>query len=161
MAVKAVRVTQLMSQATSTDPRAGFTLIEVMAVMMIIAMLASLVVTSVPGTGRANLRVLALRTAALLRRERLAAILTGHSRRVSLNAEDRALVGEGGETLAIPRDVVLDVVGADEAWSGRQAVVRFEPDGASTGAVLKLSREGASYEVDVNWYTGGVAIDLP
>jgi general secretion pathway protein H len=161
MAVKAVRVTQLMSQATSTDPRAGFTLIEVMAVMMIIAMLASLVVTSVPGTGRVNLRVLALRTAALLRRERLAAILTGHSRRVSLDAEDRALVGEGGETLAIPRDVVLDVVGADEAWSGRQAVVRFEPDGASTGAVLKLSREGASYEVDVNWYTGGVAIDLP
>jgi general secretion pathway protein H len=150
-----------MSQATSTDPRAGFTLIEVMAVMMIIAMLASLVVTSVPGTGRVNLRVLALRTAALLRRERLAAILTGHSRRVSLDAEDRALVGEGGETLAIPRDVVLDVVGADEAWSGRQAVVRFEPDGASTGAVLKLSREGASYEVDVNWYTGGVAIDLP
>jgi general secretion pathway protein H len=161
MAVKAVRVTQLMSQATSTDPRAGFTLIEVMAVMMIIAMLASLVVTSVPGTGRANLKVLALRTAALLRRERLAAILTGHSRRVSLDAEDRALVGEGGETLAIPRDVVLDVVGADEAWSGRQAVVRFEPDGASTGAVLKLSREGASYEVDVNWYTGGVAIDVP
>lgn len=145
----------------STDPRAGFTLIEVMAVMMIIAMLASLVVTSVPGTGRANLRVLALRTAALLRRERFAAILTGHSRRVSLDAEDRALVGEGGETLAVPRDVVLDVVGADETWSGRQAVVRFEPDGSSTGAVLKLSREGASYEVDVNWYTGGVAIDLP
>jgi general secretion pathway protein H len=152
---------QPMSQATSADPRAGFTLIEVMAVMMIIAMLASLVVTSVPGTGRANLRVLALRTAALLRRERLAAILTGHSRRVSLDAEDRALVGEGGETLAVPRDVVVDVVGADETWSGRQAVVRFEPDGSSTGAVLKLSREGASYEVDVNWYTGGVAIDLP
>jgi general secretion pathway protein H len=150
-----------MSQATSTDPRAGFTLIEVMAVMMIIAMLASLVVTSVPGTGRANLRVLAFRTAALLRRERLAAILTAHSRRVSLDAENRALVGEGGETLAVPRDVVLDVVGADETWSGRQVVVRFEPDGASTGAVLKLSREEASYEVDVNWYTGGVAIDLP
>lgn len=129
--------------------------------MMLIAMLASLVVTAVPGTGRANLRALTLRTAALFRRERLGAILTGHSRGVSLDSRSRSLVGDGGEVLSIPRDVVVDVVGVDELWSGRQAVVRFEPDGASTGAVLKFSREGASYEVDVNWYTGGVAVDPP
>ena len=41
----------------------------------------------------------------------------------------------------------------------RSAVVRFHPDGASTGAVLKLSREKAEYEIRVNWYTGGVAIE--
>jgi general secretion pathway protein H len=150
-----------MSQVTTIDQRAGFTLIEVMAVMLIIAMMASLVVTTVPGTGRANLRAMTLQTVALLRRERLGAILTGRSRRVSLDARDRALLGDGGEVLAIPRDVVVDVVGVDEVWSGRQAVVRFEPDGASTGAVLKFSREGASYEVDVDWYTGGVATNLP
>ena len=57
-----------------------------------------------------------------------------------------------------PRDVVLDILGVDALWSGRQAVVRFNPDGASTGAVLKLSREKAEYEIRVNWYTGGVAI---
>jgi general secretion pathway protein H len=150
-----------MSQATTTDQQAGFTLIEVMAVMLIIAMMASLVVTAVPGTGRANLRAMTLQTAALLRRERLGAILTGRSRRVSLYTGDRTLVGDGGEVLAIPRDVVVDLVGVDEVWSGRQAIVRFEPDGASTGAVLKFSREGASYEVDVDWYTGGVATNLP
>ena len=47
---------------------------------------------------------------------------------------------------------------AISADPGRQAVVRFHPDGASTGAVLKLSREKAEYEIRVNWYTGGVAI---
>ena len=52
----------------------------------------------------------------------------------------------------------LDILGVDALWSGRQAVVRFNPDGASTGAVLKLSREKAEYEIRVNWYTGGVAI---
>lgn len=150
-----------MSQASSIDPRSGFTLVEVMAVMLIIAMLASLVVVYVPGTGRADLKVLTLRTAALLRRERLGAILTGRSRRISLDAGDRALVGDGGEVLAIPRDVVLNVVGVNERWSGRQAVVRFEPDGASTGAKLRFSREGANYEVNVNWYTGRVAINPP
>ncbi|KWV57813.1 general secretion pathway protein GspH [Bradyrhizobium macuxiense] len=150
-----------MSQASRTDPRSGFTLIEVMAVMTIIAMLASLAVAFIPGTGRADIKVLTLRTAALLRRERLGAILTGHSRRIALDVGERALVGDGGEVLPIPRDVVLDVVGVDERWSGRQAVVRFEPDGASTGAKLRFSREGADYEVNVNWYTGRVAIDPP
>jgi general secretion pathway protein H len=56
---------------------------------------------------------------------------------------------------------MLDVVGVDAAWSGRQAVVRFEPDGASTGAVLQFSWESVRYEVNVNWYNGRVAVDLP
>lgn len=150
-----------MSRAKIADPCAGSTLIEMMAVMMIIAMIATLVVTAVPGTGRAQLKALTLQTAALLRRERLAAILTGRSRRVSLDARDRSLIGDGGAVIVIPRDVVLDVVGVSELWSGRQAVVQFEPDGASTGAVLAFSWEGARYEVKVDWYTGGVATDLP
>jgi general secretion pathway protein H len=127
--------------------------------MLIIALVASLAVTMMPGTGRAGLKALTLQTAALLRRERLGAVLTGHDREVSLDGERRVLVGDGGDIVALPRDVVLDILGADELWSGRQAVVRFHPDGASTGAVLKLSREKAEYEIRVNWYTGGVAIE--
>src|SRR3954454_6394725 len=142
----------------STDRRAGFTLIEVVAVMMIIALVASLAVTMMPGTGRAGLKALALQTAALLRRERLGAILTGRDRQVSLDGERRTLIGDGGDAVALPPDVVLDILGIDALWSGRLAVVRFHPDGASTGAVLKLSREKAEYEIRVNWYTGGVAI---
>lgn len=142
----------------STDRHAGFTLIEVVAVMLIIALVSSLAVTMMPGTGRGGLKALTLQTAALLRRERLGAVLTGRDRQVSLDGERRVLVGDGGNIVAIPRDVVLDLLGIDALWSGRQAVVRFTPDGASTGAVLKLSRENAEYEIRVNWYTGGVAI---
>jgi general secretion pathway protein H len=148
-------------RAPGIDPQAGSTLIEVMAVMLIIALVASLAVTTVPGTGRAKLKALALETAALLRRERLGAVLTGQSRRISLDRAERILAGEGGETVAIPPDVVLDVVGADETWLGRQVVVRFMPDGASTGAALSLSWEGVRYDVNVNWYSGRVAIAAP
>jgi general secretion pathway protein H len=142
----------------STKRKSGFTLIEVMAVMLIIALVASLVAVMTPGTGRAKLKALTLEIAALLRRERLAAILTRHDRQVSLDGERRMLVGDGGGVIAVPPDVVVDVLGANELWGGRLAVVRFHPDGASSGAVLRLSREGAQYEVRVNWYTGGVAI---
>lgn len=156
--VRMDRHLQPVPRTRSTDRRAGFTLIEVVAVMLIIALVASLAVTMMPGTGRGGLKALTLETAALIRRERLGAVLTGRDRQVSLDGERRVLIGDGGNVLAIPRDVAVDILGIDALWSGRQAVVRFTPDGASTGAVLKLSRENAEYEIRVNWYTGGVAI---
>jgi general secretion pathway protein H len=138
---------------------AGFTLIEVVAVMLIIALLSGLAVAMMPGTGRTGLKAVALETAALFRRERLGAILTGRNRVVSLDGERRALVGDGGDVVAIPRDVAANILGTDEQLSGRQTVVRFHPDGASSGTVLRLSRQGTEYEIRVNWYTGGVAVE--
>jgi general secretion pathway protein H len=145
-------------QMQTSDRNGGFTLIEVVAVMLIIALVASLAVTKMSGTGRGRLKAVALETAALLRRERLGAVMTGRDRQVSIDGERRVLVGDGGDVVAIPRDVAIDLLGIDALWSGRQAVVRFLPDGASTGAVLKLSREKAEYEIRVNWYSGGVSI---
>jgi general secretion pathway protein H len=146
-------------RATINKGEAGFTLIEMLAVMLMIALIAALAVTHTRGTGRAQLRAVALETAALFRRERLGAILTAHNRRVSIDGEHRALIGDGGDVVAIPRDVTVDILGSDERWWGRRAVVRFLPDGASSGTVVKLSREGAAYEVRVNWYTGSVTLE--
>jgi len=143
----------------SNDRKAGFTLIEVVAVMLIIALVVSLAITMMPGTGRAQLKAVTLEAAALLRRERLGAILTGRDRHVSIDGERRVLVGDGGGAVAIPRDVTIDLLGADNLSMDRSAVVRFHPDGASSGAVLRLSREKAEYEIRVNWYTGGVSIE--
>ena len=143
----------------SNDRKAGFTLIEVVAVMLIIALVVSLAITMMPGTGRAQLKAVTLEAAALLRRERLGAILTGRDRHVSIDGERRVLVGDGGGAVAIPRDVTIDLLGADNLSMDRSAVVRFHPDGASSGAVLRLSREKAGYEIRVNWYTGGVSIE--
>jgi general secretion pathway protein H len=128
------------------------------AVMAIIAMVASLTMTRMSGTGRVGLKAVVLRTATLLRHERQNAILSGQARQVSLDGRRRIFVGGNGETVAIPRDVTLDVLGTDEEWDGRRAIVRFYPDGASTGAALKFSREKAGYDIRVNWYTGGVAV---
>jgi general secretion pathway protein H len=127
--------------------------------MLIIAMVAGLAVTFTRGTGRPQLKAVALETAALFRRERLGAILTGRDRRVSLDGDRRQLIGDGGDVVGIPGDVTVDVLGVDARWSGRQAVVGFHPDGASSGTVLKFSRQGAEYEIRVNWYTGGVAVE--
>jgi len=149
---------RLLPRMRNADREAGFSLIEVVAVMLIIALVSGLAVAMMPGTGRAQLKAVALETAALFRRERLGAVLTGRNRVVSLDGERRSLVGDGGDVVAIPRDVVVNILGVDEQLSGRQTVVRFHPDGASSGRVLRLSRQGTEYEIRVNWYTGGVAI---
>jgi general secretion pathway protein H len=156
--VREARVILRALQSWNLSRGAGFTLIEVTAVMLIIALVASLAISIVSGTGRPGLKAVALQTASLLRRERLGAILTGRDREVSLDSKQRILVGDGGDVVALPRDITVDILGIDALWSGRQAVVRFHPDGGSTGAVLKLSREKAEYEIRVNWYTGGVAV---
>lgn len=127
--------------------------------MLIIALVASLAITMMPGTGRAGLKAVTLEAAALFRRERLGAILTGRDRHVSLDGERRILIGDGGGVVAIPRDVAIDLLGANDTVADGAAVVRFHPDGASSGAVLRLSREKAEYEIRVNWYTGGVSIE--
>jgi len=142
-----------------TECEAGFTLLELTAAMLIVALVASLVIATTTGTGRAGLKAVTLQSAALMRRERMAAILGGRTRRVALDGVRRLLVGDGGTAVAIPRDVTVDILGADAIWDGRQAVVRFDPDGGSTGAVLRLSHEKAGYEIRVNWYTGSVAVE--
>jgi general secretion pathway protein H len=158
-AAKADWEVQSLPRTRNADRDGGFSLIEVVAVMLIIALVAGLAVAFTRGTGRAQLKAVALETAALFRRERLGAILTGRNRVVSLDGARRLFVGDSGDVVAIPRDVAVSLLGIDEQWSGRQAVVGFHPDGASSGAVLTLSRHGVEYEIRVNWYTGGVAVE--
>jgi general secretion pathway protein H len=146
---------------SSAEGRAGFTLVETLGVMLIIALVATLAMPTGRGTGRGHLKALALETADLMRRERVGAVLTRRLRHVSVDGDARMLVGDGGRRVAIPADVVLDVLGVNEAWAGRRSLVRFETDGSSSGTVLRLGRQDLAYEIRVNWYTGGVTIVEP
>jgi general secretion pathway protein H len=129
-----------------------------MAVMAIVAVIASLVLPMTQGTGRPRLQALALETATLMRAERVGAVLTGRVRRVAIDGERRLLIGDGGRRVSIPDDVTLDLLGVQEPWVGRRLIVRFEADGSSSGTVVRLRRGGAAYEIRVNWYTGGVTV---
>ena len=150
-----------MSPVRSTERRRGFTLIEMLAVMLIVALVSLLAVAMAPGTGRAQLEAVGLRIGALLRRERMRAMLTGRDRWVTLDPGHRRLVAEGGDAVAIPRDVVLDVIAADQSSTAGLAAVSFHPDGGSSGGILRLSRDRGSVEIHVNWYMGNVVVGVP
>ena len=141
---------------SSTDREAGFTLLEVMAVMLIIALVASLVVTMAPGTGRAGLKAVMLQTAALLRRER-----SGASWAAALSGcRSTANAGFLLETAATR---------CSARCRGGYSRCRRDLVGTACGRALSIRtgrhperwsdfRVKGGYEIRVNWYTGGVAI---
>jgi general secretion pathway protein H len=141
--------------------RGGFTLIEMLAATLIVAMIASLTILSIPGTGRSGLKAVTMEAASLFRRERATALLTRSERRVRLDTASRRLVSEDGAAMAIPSDVTVDILGADNASGAGGTDLVFYPDGQSSGGAFRFSRDEAEYEVRVNWYTGGVAVASP
>jgi general secretion pathway protein H len=65
--------------------------------------------------------------------------------------------GDGARPLHLPGDVDLELhVG--EAAAGRQGggVVRFFPNGSSSGGRLELRRHGERFSIGINWFTGRI-----
>jgi general secretion pathway protein H len=140
---------------------AGFTLIEIVCVLAILALLAALILPAIPrGTSQARLAGYAVEIAALLKGDRNAAIRTHAAVATRLDA-DRRIVRSGarGDIVAIPADVSFDAMLA-ERCSGRRvgSSIDFFPSGGSCGGVIAISRQGAGFQIRVNWLTGGVDV---
>ena len=140
---------------------AGFTLIEAVAVLAIVAMLAGLALPRWPqATTRPQLEAYALRAAAVLKADRMAAIRSRARVETSVNPAARTIAsGSGAGVVHIPADVTFDALVA-ETCAGRvnDAWIDFLPSGTSCGGSLSLARPGAAYRVRVNWLTGGVEV---
>ena len=140
---------------------AGFTLIEAIAVMAIVAILAALVLPMRPqGTTRPELEAYALRIAALLKADRAAALKTRTRVETALDRGTREIVsGVGAGDVRLPEDVAFDAIVA-ETCDGRVngSAIDFLPSGMSCGGSIALARPGAAYHVRVNWLTGDVDI---
>lgn len=140
---------------------AGFTLVEMLAVMVILALALGTVVVEMRGAGVKPLRALAGETAAKLRDARALAIEQGREEVVVVDLA-KGLIGRAGEAsaLAIDPGTRVEITGAASEREGRDvAGVRFFPNGASTGATIRLERSGEVHEVRVNWFTGRVTVE--
>jgi general secretion pathway protein H len=139
--------------------RDGFTLLETVCVMAIIAMLAAVLLPLLPrATSRPRLEAYAMETAALLNRDRTVAMRTRVP--VSTQVDGRAIrSGSSPRIVRIPDDVSIDAVLPQRcADAPTRHVISFFATGTSCGGTITLSRLGAGYEVRVNWVTGGIEI---
>ena len=163
MGKKAAPVQQLTSPAGRDDDLRdrGFTLIEVVCVVAILAILAAMIMPRLPhGTSRARLESYAIATAALLKADRNAAIRTGTSVGTEIDAGSRLVrSGASDRFVRVPDDVDMDALLAARCGERRRGrTILFFSSGMSCGGVIALSRQNVSYEIRVNWMTGGVEV---
>jgi len=139
----------------------GFTLIEVVCVLAIIAMLAAILLPEIPrGTSRPRLEAYALEIASVLAADRNAAIRHRGAVATEVDAADRSVrSGASSRTIRVPIDVQFDAALAsrcNQRESG--SIIVFFASGMSCGGVIALTRLGIGYQIRVNWLTGGVEI---
>jgi general secretion pathway protein H len=139
----------------------GFTLVEIVCVIAIIAMLAAILLPRMSReTSRPQLEAYAIETATLLKADRTAAIRRRVQIATQVDAQGRSIrSGATGRILQVPDDVLFDAV-LPQRCNERPAnsSISFFSTGASCGGTIMLSRLGAGFEVRVNWLTGGVEI---
>jgi general secretion pathway protein H len=149
------------NNSAAMQRQAGFTLIEVVCVLAIVALLAGLILPAIPrGTSRARLESYALETAAILTADRNAAMRRRVRTSTWLDATTHTIrSGVSARVLQLPADVAFDALLARQC-DGRAAgtTIDFFPAGTSCGGTIGLARVGAGFQVRVNWFTGGVEV---
>ncbi|WP_290890749.1 GspH/FimT family protein [Arenimonas sp.] len=138
----------------------GFSLVELVVVMVLIAALAALGLAAISaGLPGQQLRGAARELAAELRFTRAQAIATGREQVFLIHVGEKRWQGAGERRGELPADVALEVVGArEELESPQEIAIRFFPEGAATGGRLVLRRGEAAWRVDVAWLTGEVRL---
>jgi general secretion pathway protein H len=143
------------------DSERGFTLLEMVGVLAIIALLAAVLLPFVPRqTSRSRLQAYALQTATLLKADRNAAIRQQTDVETLVDPQTRAIrSGVTSAAVRIPQDVHFDAL-LPQTCNQRVALatISFFANGTSCGGTIALTRFDAGYEIRVNWLTGRIEI---
>jgi general secretion pathway protein H len=148
---------------TSSAGRAegGFTLLEVVCVVAIIALVAAIILPAIPrSTSYARLEAYAIETATLLKQDRYAAIRKRTRVATEISATARTIrSGVTGRTVRLPDDIAVEALLAkrcDQRPAGR--TIDFFASGRSCGGTIELTRLGKGFQIRVNWLTGGIEL---
>ncbi len=139
----------------------GFTLMELLVVLAIMAILAGIAMPTFVGRST----VLAVESGAqaiadALGRTRGRAISTNRAAAFTLNIEERWFRAAAESTAErLPDEAKISFVTArSEVLNETVARIRFYPDGSSSGGRIILAAQDRQYAVLVDWLTGRVRV---
>ncbi len=139
----------------------GFTLVELMVVMIIIAMIMGLVATSMSrSVSSAEARAASRKLVSSLRYTRARAIIDKQEQVFEVDTENRSYQAPGRDKIELPEGVDITITTArSEVTSEDVAGIRFFPDGGSTGGHIELTVNEREYRVNVAWLTGESSLE--
>lgn len=138
----------------------GFTLLELLAVLFVMALVATFVVPSLGNGAAIELKSAARVLAAGLRHTRNQALTANRPAVLAVDVlkhEFQLPSEERVRRLPDRIDIALFAARSEQQDEYRGAI-RFFPDGSSTGGRVTLSAGGRTYLVDVDWLTGRVDV---
>jgi len=141
----------------------GFTLVELLVVLVIASLVLALVGTSISrNISGAEMRTAARKVAASLRYTRTRAILSKAEQVFLVDTEKRTYQAAESDIVALPEGMNVELNTArSELTSETAGGIRFYPDGGSTGGNVRLEANGRVYQVNVAWLTGEATVDKP
>lgn len=158
---KAAKTKTRTSRAGKRRAAAGFTLLELLIVLTIVG----IAFAALSGYLFADRSTLSLQSASqelagVLRRARGQALAQNIETAVFLDLKARRFGMEGGgETWDLPENTEVQFLTAlEELSSDSRGVIRFFPDGSSTGGGVTLRSGNRTNTVQVRWLTGQVSV---
>lgn len=141
----------------------GFTLIELIFVLVIAAFMLALVGTSISRSiSGAEMRTAARNVATSLRYTRTQAILKKTEKVFLVDTENLTYQAADRNPEELPEGMKVELNTArSELTSETVGGIRFYPDGGSTGGNVRLEANGRIYRVNVAWLTGESSIQRP
>ncbi len=144
----------------SAQKQTGFTLIEVIVVMVMIAVLAGMVASGMTDSlGKAKIRAVSKNLVSAMRYTRGQAIVKHEQKTITFNVEDKTYQAPRKKVVHIPDEIDINVYTADsEVADETTGSIRFFSDGSSTGGWVKLTHKNKIWKINVNWLTGEITM---
>jgi prepilin-type N-terminal cleavage/methylation domain-containing protein len=169
------RVARTMTRTSAASIRpAGFTLLELVIVLAILAMGSVLVIPSLSGMSARTFNAQVREAHALLTYTRRTAVVTGQAATARFQADLR---DEEALLAATPATEARSRLGQDEIWTARGLTlayrdsteqltpvedtldITFFPEGGSTGGALILAQNARQVEIRIDPFSGKVTTE--
>jgi len=136
----------------------GFSLLELLVVLVLIALMMALVGTSISrSVSNAELRSASRGLLAALRYTQTHAIVSHQEQILTIDMENLSYQPPDRELVKFPEGIEVSMVTAQsELLSDRVGGIRFFPDGGSTGGQIIVHVQNRQYEINIAWLTGEV-----
>lgn len=139
---------------------AGFTLIEMLVVLVILGVAGALLLARGPARSAGlEARAAASEIVQTLRLGRSRAIATNRPVLVRLGLRTHRLSLDGVARPVLPNSITLAAVMADGTVPAGVAVFVFAPDGSASGGRVALESGGRRIAMTVDWLTGRIGLD--
>lgn len=137
----------------------GFTLLELLVVVMIVAFMTTIVGVNLRGNRGANLESVGRTLIADLRYVRSKAMVGSADTAITIDVSGRNYFSQDSTiSRSLPQGMSVVITVDENDITGTKGRIVFYPDGSSSGGKIKLIKDGRELEVVTTWLNGYVSM---